>query len=543
MSFKDLPVGKKIAVAFTIISAAVIALGIFLISELQSVRDSVLVLTDETIPSVLLVDKIELESTAIRQDQYAYIANIDSQEVPAWVKDSRSMIKAVTALLDKYEPTIVTEEERQSFLSVRKTWNTVQQSQSGFLEFIQQRNADSANKILRESWDEFKEFKKALADLVRVNDNFIKDDRTVTLDRVANATLLTRIGIACIILFMILMNLFLAKQIRNPLNEVIKMAGEIASGNLTYTLKRDQIGNDELGELADSCENMQSNLRALIEEVNSAVMQLGAAIEEVSAISEQSTQGMNMQHNSITTVATAMEQVQMSVNEVAKNTEDASLSAADATKDASMGNQEIQQNITAIQQVSEVIENAGQIVEQLEENTTSIGMVVDVIGGIAEQTNLLALNAAIEAARAGEQGRGFAVVADEVRTLAGRTQDSTREITDIIEKLQIRANEAGAATQQSRDMIRGCVEQSMATGEKITAIEGAINQIAAMSTQIASACSEQTSVTEELNRNVAGINSACSEVTSGAQHTAQACIELSRLSVGLQSSIRSFKTE
>lgn len=543
MSFKDLPVGKKIAFAFTIISAAVIALGIFLISELQSVRDSVLVLTDETIPSVLLVDKIELESTAIRQDQYAYIANIDSPDVPAWVKDSRSMINGVTGLLDKYEPTIVTEEERQSFLSLRQAWNTVQQSQRGFLEFIQQRDAKSANKILRESWDEFLEYKKALADLIRVNDNFITDDRTVTLERVADATLLTRIGIAFIILFMILMNLFLAKQIRNPLKEVMKMAGEIASGNLAYTLKRDQIGNDELGELADSCENMQSNLRVLIEDVRAAVMQLGAAIDEVSAISEQSSQGMGLQHDQITMIVTAMEQMQMSVNDVAKNTEDASTSAADATKEAGMGSQEIQQNIMSIQQVSEVIENAGQIVDQLEENTTSIGMVVDVIGSIADQTNLLALNAAIEAARAGEQGRGFAVVADEVRTLAGRTQDSTREITDIIEKLQVRSNEAGAATQQSRDMIRGCVEQSMATGEKITAIETAVNEIAGMSTQIASACSEQTSVTEELNRNVAHINTACSEVATGTQQTAQACIELSRLSVGLQSSIDSFKTE
>ncbi len=543
MKLKDISVAKKIALIFSITGVAVIALGIFLMSELQGIRDSFTSMTDETIPSVLTVDQIELDAMSIRRYQYSMLADIHRSDIKEKVANMKTVSDSLVAKLDQYEPTIISEVERQAFNGVRKAWNSIQASQVDLSGFILQGNLEAATKDVRESFDEFTAFQQALNALIEVNKNFVRDDKEQTLAEVQSATYITCFGIGIIVIFMIAMTILLASQIKKPLLEVMKMAGQIAAGDLTYQLQQEHFGEDELGELAESCVHMQSNLRALVEEISAAVVQLGTAIEEVSAISEQSSQGMSAQQNEITMVATAMNQMQMTVNEVARNTEDASSSAAEATKEAGMGNQDIQENIVSIQQVSEVIENAGQLVQQLEEDTTSIGMVVDVIGGIADQTNLLALNAAIEAARAGEQGRGFAVVADEVRTLAGRTQDSTREITEIIEKLQHRANDAGSATKQSCDMIRGCVEQSIGTGEKITAIETAVSQIAEMSTQIASACSEQTSVTEELNRNVANINTSSTEVATGSQQTAQACIELSRLSVGLQTSIGSFKTE
>ena len=399
-----------------------------------------------------------------------------------------------------------------------------------------------ANTYLLSSYKQFNKMHDALTELTEINLARTYDDRTSTLESVSAATIETYIGVVALFALMAMMTVFLGRQIRNPLREVMAMAEAIAAGNLIYQIKRDQIGNDELGQLADSCISMQKNLRELVDEIGGAVVQLSSSIEEVSAISEQSSQGMSQQQNEITMVATAMQQMQATVNEVAMNTEEASSSANSATERADQGNQEVQQNIIEIQQVSEVIENAGEMVAQLEKDSASISMVVDVIGGIAEQTNLLALNAAIEAARAGEQGRGFAVVADEVRTLAGRTQDSTRQIVEIIEKLQVRAVEAGAATKQSCEMIRGCVAQTRSTGEKISEIEQAVTQIAAMNIQIASACSEQNSVTEDLSRSVETINISSSEAATGAGQTAQACIELSQLSLGLKSMVDQFKT-
>ncbi|WP_299787443.1 methyl-accepting chemotaxis protein [uncultured Shewanella sp.] len=541
-NLKNLSVNNKIALAFSCIAVAVIALSMLFISGLNNTRDNILTLTDEVLPNVLLVEKIKFVTIFIRRDQFSFLPSIGDPAMKSWMQTTDNMINDVTKMINTYEKSIQTEEERQAFIQARENWHKYLSAQSGFNDIVLQNDLSGANKYLLSSYKQFNKMQDALTQLTEINVARTDKDRINTLEGVSTATMKTYIGVGALFVLMTIMTLFLGRQIRNPLRAVMAMAEEIANGNLTHQIDRDQIGNDELGQLADSCISMQKNLRELVNEIGGAVVQLSASIEEVSAISEQSSQGMSQQQNEITMVATAMQQMQATVNEVAMNTEEASSSANSATERADQGNKEVQQNMIEIQQVSEVIENAGEMVAQLEKDSASISMVVDVIGGIAEQTNLLALNAAIEAARAGEQGRGFAVVADEVRTLAGRTQDSTRQIVEIIEKLQVRAVEAGAATKQSCEMIRTCVEQTHATGEKISEIEQAVTQIAAMNIQIASACSEQNSVTEDLSRSVETINISSSEAATGAGQTAQSCIELSQLSLGLKSMVDQFKT-
>ncbi len=542
MNFKNLSVNNKIALAFSCVAVAVIALSMLFISGLNNTRDNILSLTDEVLPNVIAVEKIKYVTIFIRRDQFSFLPSIGDPGMKGWMQTTDNMIDDVTDMIDAYEKHIQTEDERQALTLARRHWQDYLSAQSGFNDIVLQNDLAGANKYLLSSYKQFNKMQDALTKLTEINLARTADDRTNTLEGVSTATIKTYIGVGVLFALMIFMTVFLGRQIRNPLREVMTMAEEIAAGNLIYQIKRDQIGNDELGQLADSCISMQKNLRELVNEIGGAVVQLSASIEEVSAITEQSSQGMSQQQDEITMVATAMQQMQATVNEVAMNTEEASSSANSATDRADQGNQEVQKNIIEIQQVSEVIENAGEMVAQLEKDSTSISMVVDVIGGIAEQTNLLALNAAIEAARAGEQGRGFAVVADEVRTLAGRTQDSTRQIVEIIEKLQVRAVEAGAATKQSCEMIRGCVGQTRSTGEKISEIQQAVTQIAAMNIQIASACSEQNSVTEDLSRSVETINVSSSEAATGAIQTAQACIELSQLSLDLKSMVDRFKT-
>jgi len=541
-NLKNLSVNNKIALAFSCIAVGVIALSMLFISGLNNTRDNILTLTDKVLPNVLLVEKIKFVTIFIRRDQFSFLPSIGDPDMKSWMQTTDNMIDDVTDMINTYEKSIQTDEERRAFISARENWQNYLNAQSGFNDIVLQNDLSGANKYLLSSYKQFNKMQDALTELTEINVARTDDDRTSTLEGVSTATIKTYVGVAALFALMALMTLFLGRQIRNPLRAVMTMAEEIANGNLAYQIDRAQMGNDELGQLADSCISMQKNLRELVNEIGGAVVQLSSSIEEVSAISEQSSQGMSQQQNEITMVATAMQQMQATVNEVAMNTEDASSSANSATERAEQGSKEVQLSIGEIQQVSEVIENAGQMVAQLEQDSTSISMVVDVIGSIAEQTNLLALNAAIEAARAGEQGRGFAVVADEVRTLAGRTQDSTRQIVEIIEKLQLRAVEAGTATKQSCEMIRNCVEQTHSTGEKISEIEQAVTQIAAMNIQIASACSEQNSVTEDLNRSVETINVSSSEAAIGASQTAQACIELSQLSLGLKTMVEKFKT-
>ncbi|MBP8268552.1 MAG: methyl-accepting chemotaxis protein, partial [Aeromonas sp.] len=404
-----------------------------------------------------------------------------------------------------------------------------------------QGSRDEAREALFRSNGLYTELELAVRALVKVNLGFVEENRGSLLGSVTMVMTFAVVSIATLLIFMGVMTWFLTRQICLPLQAVVAQANAIALGDLTHRLDRQHIGQDELGMLASASLKMQDNLRGLIEEVAAAVTQLGAAIEEVSAVSEQSSQGIQSQQQEIAQVATAMAQMKATVADVAGNTEVASESASSANALARRGSQDVQGALDAITRVAGEMEQAGNLVSELEKESAQINLVVDVIRGIADQTNLLALNAAIEAARAGEQGRGFAVVADEVRTLAGRTQASTGEIVAIIETLQARANRAKSVTGQSCEMIRQCVSQSERTSAGIRQIEEAVAQIADMAIQIASACGEQDAVSDELGRNVARINDSSNEVATGADHTAKACLELSQLAAGLRQSMGRFR--
>ncbi|WP_221366360.1 methyl-accepting chemotaxis protein, partial [Aeromonas caviae] len=330
------------------------------------------------------------------------------------------------------------------------------------------------------------------------------------------------------------LSVVLTRQIRDPLIMLARQAQRIASGDLgrgelQEWVRGNRFNRDELGQLGSAIDRMQGALAELVSEISGSVSQLSSAVEEVSAISEQSAKGMASQQGEVSQVATAMNEMQSTVNEVARNTTDAMGAAKQASRTSTQGNQVVRSAIGSIEQVSRQIEQAGGVVQQLETDSASISMVLDVIRGIAEQTNLLALNAAIEAARAGEQGRGFAVVADEVRSLAQRTQASTAEISKMIEVLQERTAEAGSAMQLSRQQMQESVELAREAGSSIDSINGAVTQITDMNTLIATATEQQNAVTEELNRSIVKIHTAADENAQGAQQTAQACVELSKL--------------
>ncbi|MGF1714050.1 methyl-accepting chemotaxis protein [Photobacterium chitinilyticum] len=542
MTYKNLSVGKKIAVVFAAIALIIIVFGVFLMSELKLVREGTVNFTDSTLPSVLSVEALKYEVASNRTTQFFTLTHRnDVAEMKSTLQRTQRDSQRIEGMLDSYEATVASDHERQIFMRVSNAWGRYADAINVFESAVEINDFVKAEKVLINTYSQFNELMIALDGLRDLNLDFVANNRTDMLASIARVITLTFSCIFGLLIFMAIMNVFLTRQICLPLNLVMTLSGEIASGNLTHYLKRDEIGNDELGMLADSCVKMQDNLRGLVEEIVAAVTQLSTAVEEVSAVSEQSSQGMKQQQDEITMVATAMDQMKATVADVASNTEVASVSATSANDEAKLGSKDVQQNIKSILQVSQEIENAGVLVDQLEKESTNISMVVDVIRGIAEQTNLLALNAAIEAARAGEQGRGFAVVADEVRTLAGRTQDSTSEIVAIIDKLQQSASEAKEATSGSCSMIQECVTQSYTTGETIQTIEQTVAQIADMSHQIASACSEQDSVTEELGRNIESIHQSSTEVAVGANQTAKASVELSQLAANLQSMMSRFR--
>ncbi|MFM5590378.1 methyl-accepting chemotaxis protein [Aeromonas veronii] len=541
MFYKNLSIGKKIAVVFAVIAAVNVVFGVFLSSELRGVRDRVLNFTDSTLPSVLSVETLLYDVSYVRRAQFALLMVDDAADLQARRGRIQENIRKVDEVFRAYEATVGADNERQVFNQAKQQWLTYQRSVNEFDMLLVQGQHEQAKTQLFASNPLFGALEQAVNSLIQVNLGFVKENRGSLLGSVSMVTTFAMVSIGALLVFMVVMTWFLTRQICLPLQAVVAQANAIAAGDLTHQLERQHIGRDELGMLAKASLKMQDNLRGLIEEVVAAVTQLGTAIEEVSAVSEQSAKGIQSQQQEISLVATAMTQMKATVADVAGNTEHTSESASAANTLARSGNQDVQRSLVAITRVAEEIEQAGTLVTELERESAQINVVVDVIRGIAEQTNLLALNAAIEAARAGEQGRGFAVVADEVRTLAGRTQASTGEIVAIIETLQARANQAKEVTGQSCEMIRQCVDQSEQTSNGIQQIEEAVAQIADMAIQIASACGEQDAVSDELGRNVERINESANEVALGADHTARACLELSQLAVGLKQTIGRFR--
>lgn len=311
--------------------------------------------------------------------------------------------------------------------------------------------------------------------------------------------------------------------------------------NDDLTLRSDVNSNDEVGTLAGAFNRLVENMANIVSEVTQKSEQLTTAADELFSVTEVTSNGVLKQSDEIRLVATAMNEMSTTVNEVAKNAEYASTSAQEGSTAASIGKQVVNDTISAIDELASDVQASSDVIGKLQGDSENIGSVLDVIKGIAEQTNLLALNAAIEAARAGEQGRGFAVVADEVRTLAQRTQESTKEIETLVVNLQSGTQQAVKVMTNSQERAKNTVSQASKAGESLSSITQAVDNILDVNTQISSAAEEQSITTEEINRNINNIQTVSEQTTTGAKQTAASSNELNQLSVQLQDLVGQFK--
>lgn len=392
-------------------------------------------------------------------------------------------------------------------------------------------DAEAAFGVMRDSLDE-------LGNLANIE----ADRRATEVTETAAATfttvmITTAIGLILCVLFVIIVPTLVSRS----LNQIIDRMNHIADGDGDLTVRLPEENRDEFGRMGAAFNRFMVKLESLVKDVAQASLQIGAAVEEVAQVAAHTNQSIQKQQTETDQISTAVHELSMTSQEVARNAAEAAKATRDADVQATEGQEYVEQTVRGIYELAEKVEAANVMMEQLGSDSENIGKVLDVIHGIAEQTNLLALNAAIEAARAGEHGRGFAVVADEVRTLAHRTQESTHDIQNMIERLQNGAREAVSAMDLGRKLAQDSTGQSQKTQDALAAVTGAIASIADMNAQIASAAEEESAVAEEVNVNVSTVSTIAMENAEGAQQTERSSEEMARLAADLQTLIGRFK--
>nr|WP_214346458.1 methyl-accepting chemotaxis protein [Pseudomonas congelans]QVX10914.1 HAMP domain-containing protein [Pseudomonas congelans] len=393
---------------------------------------------------------------------------------------------------------------------------------------LMQQNDQIRDSLRQQSMDIVTSTEKLMAGQV-VSANKEKDSAVTQLLTVAVIVLLLGIFAAILI----------TRQITRPLDSTVIAARRIADGDLTNDLSTSR--QDELGLLQNTMQHMTVSLRTLIGGISNGVTQIATAAEELSAVSEQTSAGVTQQKLEVDQVATAMNQMASTVQEVAQNTEDASQAARQASDRAAHGSSVVQHATREISQLAGEVGQLGEAMQRLIQDSDKIGGVIDVIKAVAEQTNLLALNAAIEAARAGEQGRGFAVVADEVRSLAQRTQSSTTEIEALIKSLQDGTGAASELMNASRQRTEGTVALARQAEDSLLEITHSIVTIEQMSQQISAAAEEQSAVTDEINRSVISVRDIADQSATATEQSAASTVELARLGSNLQDMVARFR--
>ncbi|MBT1443634.1 MCP four helix bundle domain-containing protein [Shewanella sp. JM162201] len=364
----------------------------------------------------------------------------------------------------------------------------------------------------------------------------IGDDALGSISRASTQTMLL-VGFAIVIAIAI--SMAVVRPLKRSLDEVNDALNVLASGDLTHKL--DGSGHDEFAELSRNCNRLVDSLRRLITSILDRSNQLAAAAEETSAITSQTTSGIQEQKNQVDQIAAATTELSSSAHQVNMSAEDALGQIKQADDEAKHMRAIADENKRTILSLADEVAKASKVINKVHADSASIGSILDVIRGIAEQTNLLALNAAIEAARAGEQGRGFAVVADEVRSLASRTQDSTREIQQMIEVLQQGTQQAVAVMQLGQNQAQSCVEKTEQANQALQTISNSVHRAYDAGTHIVHAAEEQNLVSQQVSEKLEHIAAISEETAIGADQTAKSSQEVARLAEELQSSVKEFR--
>lgn len=539
MSIRNMNIAPRAFLGFAFIAALVIGLSVFSVNRMALIRQATIDMESSQLPSIATLSVMLENSLRLRITSFRTLVNRE----PALLRETDARIAELIGKLQSakkaYAALPAEADESAVFKQFEATLSTFLEIQAKVLELSGQDKIEDMRVLINTRMKEATDLMGAqINQLILMNTKSAADAAALSRQEYDSANL-GIIGVSVVaVLLTILLAWLLTRSIVNPLSRAVRAAEEIAAGDLTRPIEVD--GKDEAAQLLLALVTMQRNLRQTIELISGSSTQLASAAEELSAVTEESSRGLQQQNNEIEQAATAVNEMTAAVEEVARNAVSTSEASQQSNQTARQGRDRVVDTVKSIQDMTQQLQATSGLVEGLAAQGRDIGKVLDVIRSIAEQTNLLALNAAIEAARAGEAGRGFAVVADEVRALAHRTAQSTTEIEQMVAGIQTRTGDAVQSMSRNTDSTRTTLSLANSAGDALELITEAIAQINERNLVIASASEEQAQVSREVDRNLVNIRDLAAQTAAGANQTSAASHELSRLAVDLKAMVARF---
>ncbi len=530
----------RLVLCFGITSLLMVALGAFCLFQMQDIRKQGEAVESGALPSIAMADGIAINLVKLRSETTRLIANADD---PGAVINSKINVEQLRNEVEKgfadYLARVPAGTEHDSIIALQEAYNAFMPGLQDEISLIEQRKLDEARMLSNTMLSLQGDLMDMQVQLLR---ELNKQSAATAVEAASISYNQTRIialsAIALALALTLLLAWRLSVSIIHPVRHALHIANTIAEGDLTeQTIPQ---GKDEPAQLLMMLGRMRSNLHGTIDQIYAAATQLSQSVQEMGTIAEASALNLQMQNNEIEQAAVAVNQMSQAAVEVAGNASNTVTESEASNLAAAQGRDRLSATISSIKELTSNVLDSSHQAEGLAERTQNISSILDVIRAIANQTNLLALNAAIEAARAGEAGRGFAVVADEVRSLAQRTSASTTEIEGLINGVQQSTQETANALRHTATQANQTLEQAAATGEALTVIISSTTTINDRNLMIASAAEQQAQVAGEVDRNLSSIRDLSSQTASGAQQTTVASNALSMLATDLNMMVQRF---
>ncbi|KTC05633.1 chemotaxis protein [Pseudomonas syringae ICMP 11292] len=530
----------RLVICFGITSLLTVALGAFCLLQMQEIRNQSETVESGALPSIAMADAIAIGLVKLRSETTRLIANADD---PGSVINSKINVEQLRNEVEKgfseYLARVQSGTEHDSIIALQDAYKAFMPGLQEEIALIEQNKLDEARMLANTMLTLQGDLMDMQVQLLR---ELNKQSAASAVDAAgasyAQARIIALSAIAVVLTLTLLLAWRLSVSIIHPVRQALHIASTIADGDLTEHQIAD--GKDETAQLLITLGRMRTNLHGTIEQIYAAATQLSQSVQEMGTIAEVSALNLQLQNTEIEQAAVAVNQMSQAAVEVAGNASNTVTESEASTQAAAQGQNKLSATISSIKELTENVLDSSHQAEGLAERTQSISSILDVIRAIANQTNLLALNAAIEAARAGEAGRGFAVVADEVRSLAQRTSASTAEIEGLISGVQQSTQQTASSLRHTATQANLTLEQAASTGAALTVIINATATINDRNLLIASAAEQQAQVAGEVDRNLSSIRDLSSQTASGAQQTTVASNALSMLATDLNLMVQRF---